>query len=287
MKYLKATHKNEYRSVVNTYNLTYSDIIFSNYTKQIDIDDCFNFIRNNIIITNSVRIIISDMNYTKKCIQPTNLLKIHTSNFGTVLCDYTFLKYKSICIMTNIIYKHKLKFNKKKLHTQNIFLIEHLNKCSYNLYSNNHNNRSNAIIFKNIKNVEISYKKSQMSICLLIFKNIHNLYLNLCCINLQYGVNLNNLCNAFKLEINCCYKITNAHKITKNYKLKLFGCTCIFNKFIFSNFVDLIDVLIIDVSIVRIVLNKMNLVHILQIECFLKITINKSSFKYIDLLKIK
>jgi len=294
MKYLKATHKNEYRSVVNTYNLTYSDVIFSNYTKQIDIDDYFNFIRNNIIITNSVRMIISDMNYTKKCIQPTNSLKIHTFNFGTVLCEHIFLKYKSACIMTNIVYQHTLKFGKKKLHTKNIFLIEQLCKCKYNLISNN---RKNIIIFKNIKNINIHYDNSHMHVYTLILKNIYCLLLNFSCIDKRQSLNLNNLCNVLKLEIECCFRITNTYKIIKNYKLNLFESNNIFaefnkNKFIFSCVVNLIIYIRIQNSFSEICsinlskeLNSMNSVRTLHIDYF-TCNVNLPMFKYVDLLKI-
>ena len=110
-----------------------------------------------------------------------------------------------------------------------------------------------------------------------------------------YILNLNNLCNVFKLNIENCNKITNTYKIIKNHKLCLciYDCEFIFNefnknKFIFSFIVDLYTYVYVNLPTHIYVLmnmfnglNTMNSVRILQIKCnYIQ------QYKYVDFLKI-
>ena len=323
IKHLKETYKNkdiEFQSFNreiyrNLY--PYPFFIVSNYTKKIYTSYLLQYSRcNHLVIPNSVKKIFVYVghNYEQKfvCvqltkfIQPTNTLKIQCSYFDKMTYDYSFAKYKLSHIITNAIFYHSSSFYKKLLHIKNMFLIEHISNCIYydaHEFINNKNNKNNnlyIIVLKNVKNITIHNEKSHMFTMISILKNTYCLFLEFSSIdNIQYTLDLNNLCNVFELNIEYCHKITNTCKIIKNYKLYSFECYDIFskfntNKFIFSFIANLYMCIcnneceLRNMCLINVLhgLNMMNTVRILRISCNEKIK-NIPSFKYVDLFTLK
>ncbi len=257
--------------------------IISNYTKKIYLQNNFKSqFYYKLIISNSVKQMF--INYKKNYIfiQPINTLKIYGYDFDAIQYDYSFAKYKLKHIMSNVIFCHSISFSKKMLHVKNMFLIEHINKCVYHdahEFINNKNNKNNnlyIIILKNIKNITIHNEESHMFTIISILKNTYYLFLEFASNNnMQYMLDLNNLCNVFDLNIKYCRKITNTCKIIKNHKLYLYKCDYIFNKFnknkfIFSFISNLIIHIYFKLPIACFTnvlngLNTMNSIRILQI----------------------
>ena len=296
MEHLKITYKDECTKFAKTSVNKYPIRLFSNYTKKITIGFSDSY---NLIVPNSMQQIFFSGLYKKKefYIQPTNILKIRIFNGVIIKYDYSFSKHKNKHIMANIIFQHALKFNKTILHTKNIFLIEHLNRCNHDMI--HCDNILNMIIFKNIKKVITYCEYSCIFVVISILKNAYELSLNFDGNDEQHVFNLNCLCNVFKLNIECCSKITNTCRIIKNYKLKLYECNNIFcelnaNKFIFSYIVNLI-MLMYETQNYMSVKNKENIINVMNLTKTvrtLQIGENKyleniPSFTYDDLMKIK